>query len=571
MLKSFSFSSKVLPVIFDLTTTGVKLIQLAKTSKNSLKLTCIDKEPYPAQFDETEDKVKSAVAKLVERNEVGGNCAITISNKDVMIYDLTFAPMPKVELEAAVRYRLSQMKPYNLDIEHIVFKFMKWPDLTVLPKTNQQRLWVACMPQDIVRDRIRWFKQMGFNTIDVGIPTFSLVNISPVVKKEGEGPQINIWFNIDNEESFLVIEIEGAMCFWRNMTLTTKQIDRAVAQYCHISEEDAEQLKIKHGLNFWTPEKKIPSPFEITTIAEGEADDSERVYYSLFSLLENVVVDIEHTFKSFSYQGIQSQIGKFDRVILTGDGTNIPNLDKFLESRLGALVERADVFKEIEVPDVLREEKKSFIEAGASFGVAMGLAIGQQKEIEDRINMFPGEAKPSPFSFSELAKYFPIVLVVITLAFAIHLFRGQLKEAAIYSEKAERAKVSFNEARARLSDEQTADLNLAQAEAEVFNKKELLQARLKLLAKGVRSPESFSSVLERVAELLPAELWVRELSYKEGKLAIAGATPDIAMVSNLMNKLKASDEFVSAEFSYTQKDQGGGNVYDFEVIAEVKR
>lgn len=570
-LRSFSFPSKSLPVIFDLTTSGVKLIQLTKTTKNSFKLTCIDKEPFPVQFDEIEDKIKSSVAKLIERNETGGNCAITISNKDVMIYDLTFAPMPKAELEASVRYRLSQMKPYNLDIERIVFKFMRWPELTILPKTNQQRLWVVCMPEDIIRGKILWFKQMGFNVIDVGVPSFSLVNLSQSLKVNGEGPQINIWFNIGSDESFLVIEVETAVCFWRNMTLTTKQIVKAIAQYCNVSEGDAEQLKIKHGLNFWTPDKKILSPFEATTAAEGGADDAEKVYYSLVSLLENVVVDIEHTFKSFSYQGIQSQIGKFDRVILSGDGANIANLDKFLESRLGTTVARADVFKSIEIPDALREEKKELIESGASFGIAMGLAVSQQKDVSERINMFPGEAKPSPFSADELAKYIPIILIIIMLAFGSYLFIGQLKKQAVYKEKAEKAAVCFNEARARLSEEQTADLNLAQMEAEVFNKNGLLEARLKLLRKGARLPESFSTVLERVAELLPSELWIKELSYKEGKLSITGATPDISMVSNLMNKLKNSKEFVTAEFSYTQKTTSGANIYDFEVIAEVKR
>jgi len=52
--------------------------------------------------------------------------------------------------------------------------------------------------------------------------------------------------------------------------------------------------------------------------------------------------DIEHTFKSFSYQVTQSQITRFEKVILSGGGSYLKGLLPFLRNRLNADVQMID-------------------------------------------------------------------------------------------------------------------------------------------------------------------------------------------------------------------------------------
>jgi len=74
------------------------------------------------------------------------------------------------------------------------------------------------------------------------------------------------------------------------------------------------------------------------TIA-GSSDKAIQARNAILPLLENMAQDIEQTFKYFSYQVTQSQITRFEKVILSGGSSYLNGLLPFLRNRLNVEVE----------------------------------------------------------------------------------------------------------------------------------------------------------------------------------------------------------------------------------------
>jgi len=563
------YSSRVLPVAIDIGTSGVKLVQMSNADRQRLEIVCIDQENYPLTATRSAADLEIALTKLLKRNRLGPSCAITLSSKDVIVYDLTLPPMPKSELSAAISYRLSQIRPFGLDIDKIIYNYMKWAEISSLPKTSQQKIWVGCAPADVIREHIFMLEKAGLKVVNIGIPSFSLINLSSAYKPTELKDTITLWIDLGAEESVLAIETEDAMCFSRNITLTSKYMTEVIAQHCGITEKEAEEIKIAHGLSYWAPDKKMPALFESTKVPGKEEDPSKRVYYSLVTLLENLVVDVEHSFKTFSYQATQSQITKFDRVILSGGGASLKNLDMFLSYKLSVPVERINPFNKFKVADAVKAQRPYLINLAPTFGVCTGLAAGQKTAAYKQLNLLPEKDKPLLASVIEGVKESPLILIVFALVIGVMLFGLQSIRAVYYKAKLGTLVREVKATKNRLAKDQGLQLEFAKEETTISNNNELLKARLELIKGAVRSPDKLSVVLESISSLLPEEIWITKLAYQEGKMTISGSTADMALITNLIRELKASEKFIDADLTYTQKNATTG-IYDLEITAEVK-
>ena len=69
--------------------------------------------------------------------------------------------------------------------------------------------------------------------------------------------------------------------------------------------------------------------------------------------------------------------------------------------------------------------------------------------------------------------------------------------------------------------------------------------------------DDYSEIFVKISELLPESLWITELEYSKGNLNITGSTPDMAMVSELIEGIKSSGEFAGVIFKSSEKAGAG--------------
>ena len=448
------------------------------------------------------------------------------------------------------------------NIEAIAFDYIKWED-----KSNQQKVLVVSTSEATIKKRVSLLQEFGLKPVAIEVSPISLLNLDRFQKGLGGAKEVVMWLDIGAKESAQVIGRDGVLYFSRSLSLTSENMTRHIAQHCHIPEDEAEKNKKEYGLKFWSKEKEGV----LLTEEEGilPADKPALVYNSLVSSLENLVVDIEHSFKSFSYQLTRSEINKFDRVVLCGGGGNLKNLANFLAERLGVKVELAHPFSLFKFSEKLLNQKIDMTALSAEFAASSSLAVGELVEEKQRINLLWQKAKKDILRLVKELKAKPVGMAAAAFILAFLLFILPLSRMKLSGRRMKIFERELKEAHSQLSDKQTGELKLAEKETILEEKNEELREKLKHLKEETFKPVEFSKILAQIAGLLPEEIWVTKLSYTDHQLNIAGSTLEPSLVMELIETLKASDNFFQTNFNYAQKE-ARSSIYNFEVNATVR-
>ncbi|MBU1122110.1 MAG: pilus assembly protein PilM [Candidatus Omnitrophota bacterium] len=566
--------SMLLPPAIDIGTSSIKLVQMAMRKDSNLDIARIDQEGYDAvpRYDSVVN-LKKTLQRIIERNKVRGDCLLTIFTKEVLFFNVVFPPMSEFELTAAVKFKVSQLKPFGVGADDVFFRFIRLDDGgMVLGRQSQCKIIIICVLRETIKKWISLFDSVGLRPISIEVPALSLINLNKFSKKAGletvKNNEVILWLDIGEEESFIGIEKGTKLNFARSLSLTSKKMTETVAVHCGVEVGQAKELMSKYGLIFWAPDKKITPFFEAGEEVEETNDKSKKVYYGLISLLENLVVDIEHSFKYFSYQVTQSQITKFDRVVLCGGGANLKNLVQFLTARLGVSVEPYNPFKIFSLMNIGESLRNRFINMGVNFTVCTALAAGQGIDTSQRISLLVQKRSEfAQFCFQSLKKKTVLAGILVGLI-GVGFLGVQIGKAAFYKSKMSFYTRQVKEIKARLGVLQRMELELSKEKAEIMGTKNLLDSRVRLLKDGVRRPDEFSAVLGEIARLLPEEIWITELKYEDNEVTLTGSTTNTSLISQLIASIKESSFFISADFSYTQKEPAA-EIYKFEIVSVV--
>ncbi len=554
-------SSGRLPAGIDIGTQAVKIFQLAQTSKPTGEIATFDREDLPKSQQE---QLKAIIA----RNDIGPEVVAALPLKDLRIYNFTFPLMSEEELKQAVYWKIAQSRPFGLGPEELVFDYIKI-DAASGFKTTQTMVLAVCAAKTSVEKIISLFADLNLKLQEISAAPISLINLSQFRKLPPAENEVTLWLDLGAQESSLAIEKGSSLYFCRGLSFNALHLTTQISKVCGVSEPEAEKLKKQYGFSFWSADKKIPV-FKEDESRREKQDLSLSVYHSIVSALENLVVDIQHSFKYFSYQVVQSQITKFDRVILCGGGSNLKNLEAFLSARLGVPVEKINPFSFFKLPANLPQEKKLLLDAGVEFAEASGLAVASKISAAKRINLLPKERAKQGLEFlKEHLQQTPVKIAALAVSLAVFLIIVQAGRLGFYSFKNKSFAAKIRTAQSQLSRLQSQQLNLAEDEGKFLEQKNLLESRLNVLNSAVRSPENFSQVLAEVAGILPQDIWATKLLYAERKISLTGSAQDVNLITQLIEELKKSADFKEVTFNYTQKDPKT-NSYNFEIGVELK-
>ena len=561
-----------LPAAIDVGTSVVKLIQLAQGQKGELELLLMDEEPYgtTALNRDVTLRQKEAVQKLLKRNSIGPNVIVSLSAKEIQVFNFVFPAMSEIELEEAVSWKIKQLKPFDMGIESIKYGLTKWEASPGATGTAaQKRVTVVCAPLETILRRVELFTQIGLKVIAVEAAPVSLVNFRRLQTPSLSTEEVVLWLDLGGEESSIAVEKGGSVHFVRNLTITSRQLTRQLAQNSHAEEGKAEGLKREHGLSFWTPEQQATSILETGGTLQEKEKEAATVFSGLVSSLENLIIDIEHSFKYFSYQVSQSQITKFDRIILSGGGANLKNLELFLSAKLGVPVEKTNPFMNFRIQQQLAEKKNSLLEQSSSFAVATGLAASQILPAARRMNRLPVPEKLTFKLVMEKIRKDPRKAVALAAAVMILLMVPQFAIASYYRGKAELIESQVKVKMLESSREQASQLALSQEETDLLNKKTMLESKLQVLKEATHDKKQFAQILADIAGILPEEIWITKLSYAEKKMTVTGLTSKNQSIISFIDELKKSSNFKDVTFNYAQQESDT-SVYRFEVMMNVR-
>lgn len=337
-----------LPAAIEISGNSLKLLQLAKL-KSSYKVIKADYIPLEHSPDPSGAALKRALDKLIKDNRIKGEAVTSIPLSKISVSSYALPNMPQEEVESALLWKVKQNLAPGTNFEDIYF------DYACSPSAEESREIYALVfmaPKKIVSDTVKFFKALSLDLIAIDPQPYAVIELLFSLKEISE-QETALVVQLGSSSSSVTVVSAGHPYLMAPLGVSGNGFTEALAGYYQLDWQQAEELKKKEGLGQ-------------LKLGEGQGASETNCFAVLSSQLENMVIDIEHTFKYFSHQLVKSKASAVERVILCGGTSGLKNLDKFLSDRLGVPVfifDPIDFFmanSEIELGPLVKIHSTSF-------------------------------------------------------------------------------------------------------------------------------------------------------------------------------------------------------------------
>jgi len=317
------------------------------------------------------DAVASAIRQLMRTTGLGGaNVVIGVSNQKVVVRLIDLPYMEDAELQGAIKYQAQDYIP--IPVEEAILDFQIVGDYMTNADEHMNEVLLVAAQRDMIDETVQAVERSGLKLSGIDVTPFAVVRglfgVAPSTlpdENEGVGEATAVIHMSAGITNIVVVE-KGLPRFTRVSSLAANELTQAVATALNVTFEEAEDLKLRVGL---------PDVDESGSGADIPADiDPKKVRGTQEALEREVSKFIAEIRRSLDYYLTQSaQVRTIRRIVLTGSGAGLRNLDSYVARGLQTKVELADAMHWLSVPpqyQALLEADR--LGATAAIGLAMG-------------------------------------------------------------------------------------------------------------------------------------------------------------------------------------------------------
>ncbi|MBU1121498.1 MAG: pilus assembly protein PilM [Candidatus Omnitrophota bacterium] len=351
------------PAAIEIGSSSVKLMQIGK-NKNRYEIAKIAYAPLDVNSQTRKAlAIKDNVKKLVEENQIKGEVVSSLPINEIHILNYILPNIPVEEVGKAIAWKLKRNPPPGIVFDAVSFDYISC--VNSKDEFNKEiRALAFVVSKEAVKERIEFFRKFSLELIALQPQPYAVFNALFWMGKIHEKETVLVLYFGADRVSISVVHF-GVPYLIRPLIISGNTFTEAIANYYQFDRQKAEELKKREGLKHWVMDRN----------KEGQESSPESLCgVALASQLENVVMDIEHSFKYFSHQIMKGRVTSFDRLILCGGGAALSNLDSFLAERL---VVPVDVFDPLSAFKLCLKQELAPGVKDNSFGFAdvLGLAV----------------------------------------------------------------------------------------------------------------------------------------------------------------------------------------------------
>lgn len=302
------------------------------------------------------DAVKSAVKSLMEKagpKKIKTQKVIcSLPETKAFLRIIVLPKMDKDEVREAIKWEIEANIPLTLDQVYYDWQIL---DLNLTNEKGKMSVLVVAVARSVVDQFEEVLENAGLEVI--GLETESIAQARSLLAEKDEKSTTLIVDIGDRRTSFL-IAIGSTPCFTSSVPLSSQMVTEAISKELKISFEEAEAMKIKHGL--------------------GSLAMKSPVLKAVEPVLESMAVEIERSIDF--YLNNLKYSSTIDAIVLCGGGSNMNGLLPYMTRRLGRPVEFGNPWVNVhlgrEIP--LIDRRRS-----VQYSTAIGLALRGLDEYED--------------------------------------------------------------------------------------------------------------------------------------------------------------------------------------------
>lgn len=393
----------------DLGTHSVKVCELVSAFRN-YELVGFGSEPVAIAADDQAElgEIAAAAQRLIERRGLTNEtiiCALPPSMVSSVTLEFPF-DKPK-QIQATLAFELDEVIPF--DVEDVVHDYQ----IIETRDDGTSRVLVSFVPEEALTEFLAVLEGVGIDPKIVSVGSLAWFNLYESVL--GESTEAVAVLDIGHTHSELCIFDEAAPSNIRDIPVGGRHVTAALAEVFKVEGEQAERGKLAEGMIVRG---------ETETSVQGESAPSRQQLISdtCRGAMWPVVREVRRSLAAHSIQAGHP----VSRVLITGGGSQLNGLDRWLQEHVGVKVEHLDPLqggfnKLAEGGDRLRPY--------AGRALALGLRTVQR---QSQLNFRKGDhAYTGDFGFlrGRLITLAVSMVMIIVLAAMVALSRKQVLEA----------------------------------------------------------------------------------------------------------------------------------------------
>ncbi len=382
----------------DTGSSAVKIVELAK-AKEGMELGCWSALPFKIPPNATAEASRQVQAKAIDAALKKGECkcrdvVVGVPGNSAFIRNIKLPPIPSSKIDQIVRYEIQQTIPFPIENIALDYEVLE-PD-----ETSEVEVIMVAMKGEAAENFIREIEQAKVKVGIVDSIPLALYNCylyNGYSSKEDCTAIIELGASGCN----ILVELGGEMRYCRSVSIGGNDITKAIAKEFNIPLDQAERLKMQHGLIF--PESQ----------ESGASADLVRLSKAISGTLDRLMGEIKLTIGYFrSLTGATA----ISRAMIAGGGALLKNVRPFLAERLGVQVEILNPLKKINVPNNLAAARK----IAPMLATAVGLALRSSQECcQLKVTLIPPKLQEAKSRRNRLLYNAASVLVVLAIIGAI--------------------------------------------------------------------------------------------------------------------------------------------------------
>jgi len=424
-VKNF-FASTQNVIGLDIGYSHIKVVQLQRVRQGYVITNYITRAIPQGAKDNSAQKrklVREFVKEFIADSRIRTNLGrLAITGKGVFILSLTVPNLSKKDLRGAVSIELKKRLPFQMDLSNVFFDFFVTEELHDEKGVGFQ---VTCIAADrlTLDEQVGFLKEMGLRPMAINVIPDALGNLLPFCL-ESEPEKTIAVLDMGASTSLLNFYKGSSLQFSREIPVGGEHLTKSMAKTVttsigdvNISAEDAEKIKRQCGL-------PLDEDAKMQYLTDFGILLGNQLSTLLRPTLERLVTEISRTL-SFYTKTFKTE--NIEEIYLTGGGSRLKNLDKFLLYNLEGLkkVESLNTLKAVKGWSDMGVFKQELVmeQAASHMAVAFGLCLGNG----GKVNLLPLKEKveqKAVFLMTLLRIFFPIILILSLVFYGLVYFNA---------------------------------------------------------------------------------------------------------------------------------------------------
>jgi len=293
-----------------------------------------------------------------------------VANQKVVVRMVEFPAMDKQELDSALRFQAQDYIP--IPIDEAILDFEVVGEYTNVNDERMLEVLLVAAQRDMIGNHLAAIERAGLKTNIIDASAFAIVRslIDPEgvlpAETEGDVPEATGIIHVSAGLTIIVVVERGRPRFTRVSSLAGNDFTQSIADALNLTFDEAEDLKQAAGLPPLGGEERLPVGFPVEKQEMGDAAQE-----ILERQVSKFIAEIRRSLDYYLTQA--TQVRAIRKLVLSGGGANLANLDSYLEKGLQAGVVLGKPLRNIKVAPAVSADEIAAEEA--SLPLCLGLAL----------------------------------------------------------------------------------------------------------------------------------------------------------------------------------------------------